>query len=174
MQEVYAKQLELMEKVPHEIRHDVYPRANIVLDIIRYVIVYYNSLGGKPWRPNPLPEDAQLEKLQDVVYAVGRLITQHNSPASAVPGPESRLLVSTLGMIEESIEHFRATDESNRLEEITDILFFYTEALIHDGYTFDQVIAEYNRKWQINMNRYAAAKANDYSWDKRREKGSQL
>ena len=105
----------LMEKVPHDVRPDVERIRTSVFGIIEEALEYLNSLGHKPWRPNPQPRNEQLE-------------------------------------------------------EFTDMFFFILELKIQSGFTWDEILTEYERKHAVNLKRYADAKEGDFTWDKRSEK----
>lgn len=87
------------------------------------------------------------------------------------------LVVSALGIIEETLEFLNAIGfkswrpnplpREKQLEEITDILFFYLEAIIHSDFGWPEIVKEYGRKHAINLDRYKRAKAGDYDWDDR-------
>ncbi len=89
-------------------------------------------------------------------------------------------VVAAIGIIEETLEYLNSIgfkswrpnplSEAEQLEEITDILFFYLEAVIFSGFSWEQVVDEYHRKWEVNMQRYRYSKKGDFSWDKRGEK----
>jgi len=92
------------------------------------------------------------------------------------PDIQSRV-VSGLGLIEETLEYLNAIgfkswrpeplSPSQQLEELVDILFFYLEMVILSGFTVDEVFDAYNKKWEVNLDRYEKASRGDYSWDKR-------
>ncbi len=169
------KQKELMAKVPHTVRPDVYPKMVIGKDIIETVLLYLNSCGHKPWRPHPLGENARTEAIIAVREKSSDLFQEHLTHKAAydiVPDLKSRQLISALGVIEETLEYLNSTFAGTRehqLEEITDVLFFYLELLILGGFTAAEVEEEYVRKHAVNMKRYEDAKKGDYSWDKRKE-----
>lgn len=89
-------------------------------------------------------------------------------------------VVAACGIIEEVMEYLNAIgfkswrpnplSREEQLEELTDIHFFVAELDILSGFTWEQIKQEYDRKWEINMERYRKAKEGDFSWDKRGEK----
>jgi len=176
MEQLIAKQMELMERVPHELRPGVVPPMVQGVNIIKELLLYLTSMGHKPWRPNPLPVETQQIRLHNFLHAA-RLIKHHKGaelPVEVVNAGFKRKLVSTYGIIEEATEYLDACvdptkNEKDRLEELTDILFFYLEQLIQSGFTWEQVKAEYYRKHAINLKRYEDGARGDYSWDKRKE-----
>ena len=169
------KQKELMAKVPHTVRPDVYPKMVIGKDIIEKVLLYLNSCGHKPWRPNPLDSDVRGTALASINERWHDLYSEHLKVKAAydeVPDLKSRQLISALGVIEETLEYLNSTFAGTRehqLEEITDILFFYLELLILGGFSAAEIEEEYVRKHAVNMKRYEDAKKGDYGWDKRKE-----
>lgn len=174
------KQDELMDKVPHGLRYDSAVLMTVSIKIISSLLEFLNSTGHKPWRPNPLPVAKQREMLSKLEHNVNFLVYLHEHfPIPTVPGGpndehRSRQMVSSFGIIEETIEHLEALDKDdsdNQLEELTDILFFYLEQMLLSGFSFNQVVEEYHSKWAVNIKRYEDAKAGNYSWDKRSEGG---
>ena len=71
-----AKQQELMDKIPHGVSKENARRMISVLGIIEEALEYSNSMGHKPWRPNPLPEADQLEELTDMLFFWLELVLQ--------------------------------------------------------------------------------------------------
>lgn len=114
MQHLLDKQRVLMDHIPHGHVIEQDKQASVVAGygIIEETLEYLNSIGFKSWRPNPLPQELQLE-------------------------------------------------------EITDILFFYLELVLFSAFSWEDIEAEYHRKWEVNMERYRKAKKGDYSWDDR-------
>jgi len=169
------KQKELMAKVPHTVRPDVYPKMLIGRQVIEDLLLYLNSCGHKPWRPKPLDERTQIYNLLYLRSKVNYLVQvheKHTETPGQVPEHESRQLISALGVIEEMLEYLNAVDTGTRaeqLEEITDILFFYLESLILGGFTWAEIEEEYVRKHAVNLKRYEDAEKGDFSWDKRGE-----
>jgi len=169
------KQKELMAKVPHTVRPDVYPKMLIGKEIIERVLLYLNSCGHKPWRSKPLDQGVQISSLLNLRARVNDLVRVHDRPSELpeeVPDLESRRLISALGVIEEVIEYLNAVDrgtKAEQLEEITDPLFFYLELAVLGGFTWAEIEEEYARKHTINLKRYEDAEKGDYSWDKRGE-----
>ncbi len=170
-------QKQLMEKVPHDLRRDVYSDVMCVKDIIEKSLLFLNSLGHKPWRPNPLPPDMQQHQLEALSHSLDVLLmTHHGRFMPSLKDEEyevwTRKLISAFGVIEETLEYLncpRDKDEAHRLEEVTDILFFYLETVILSEFTAEQVVEEYIRKHAVNLERYRKAKEGDYSWDRRNE-----
>jgi len=90
-------------------------------------------------------------------------------------------VVSALGIIEETMEYLNSIGfkswrpnplpRQNQLEKLTDILFFYLELVIMSEFSWPEVVQEYHRKWEVNMDRYKRAREGDFSWDKRIEGG---
>jgi phosphoribosyl-ATP pyrophosphohydrolase len=90
------------------------------------------------------------------------------------------LVVAACGIIEETIEFLNSIGfkswrpnplpREDQLEEATDILFFYLELLILGGFSWQDIMKEYKRKWRVNMDRYESAKQNNYDWDLRGKK----
>ncbi len=183
IEELFVKQQELMDRVPHNIRADSHIKIMHGFNIIESLLKYLNSTGHKPWRPIPLPEETQQTYLQQLFDGMFRLDEFHayNKRHPAPPfvdeptSPTSRQLISALGIIEESTEYVNSLDkkdtDAHRIEELTDQLFFWLEQVLMSGFTWEQIEAEYHRKWQVNIARYESAQKNDYSWDKRKEVG---
>ncbi len=169
------KQKELMAKVPHTVRPDVYPKMLIGREIIEKLLLYLNSCGHKPWRTKPLDEGVQITNLLNLRAEVNDLVRvheRHTKTLGEVPDLESRRLISALGVIEESLEYLNAVDAGTReeqLEEVTDILFFYLECMILGGFSWAEIEEEYVRKHAVNLKRYEDAAKGDHRWDKRGE-----
>jgi len=93
----------------------------------------------------------------------------------------ARRMVAGLGIIEETLEYLNSTghkpwrpnplSESEQLEELTDILFFYLEEVVMSGFTWGQIEAMYDIKFKRNLDRYERASKGDYGWDDRDKKG---
>lgn len=69
MDELFHMQGEIMEKVPDpkwdlEMMHKI----TCALGTMEEALEYINSIGRKPWRPEPLPPDRQLEELCDILH----------------------------------------------------------------------------------------------------------
>lgn len=167
-------QRQLMDQVPHEMRPEVYSRAVVAKVVIERLLLYLNSLGHKPWRPNPLSEEAQAQALARFTEAAIVLGTDDGTVVmwlseQNIEGPIPRDLISGLGVIEETIEYFNSQIEpsprAEQLEEYTDILFFFLELGILGGFPWEEVAKEYVRKWHVNIERYERGKRGDYSWD---------
>ncbi|GAI97769.1 unnamed protein product, partial [marine sediment metagenome] len=81
-----------------------------------------------------------------------------------VPDRVQGSVVASMGIIEETMEYLNAIGfkswrpiplpRASQLEELTDILFFYSELVIYSGFTFEDIKEEYYRKWEVNMDRY--------------------
>ncbi len=172
-------QKELMEKVRHELRPDVYSSVVTARNLFERTLLYLNSLGHKPWRPQPLAIERQNRCLRSVGEALSTLKRLRSLPTTlSLEGDRydkvTRRLISAFGIIEETLEYLDAADypEKDRkyqLEELTGILFFYLELTILGKFTWAEIEEEYARKWEVNMERYRRAKEGDYSWDKRDE-----
>ncbi len=166
---ILFKQKQLMEKVPHPVRDDAYLRMLAISDVFKRFLLYLTSTGHKPWRPNPLDAKTQKDRLDDAIIASTCVPTVIPADSKLIDTPKSRMLVSTFGSIEESLEFIDAVwdDQPNKLEELTDELFFFLEKMALSGFTWEQVVDEYYRKWEVNIKRYQDAEKNDYSWDDR-------
>jgi len=73
---LFDMQKDLMEKVPHHHRIRDEHQATVVasLGIIEEVMEYLNTIGVKSWRPNPLPQEEQLEEITDILFFFLELI----------------------------------------------------------------------------------------------------
>jgi len=69
-----ARQRQLMAYVPHEVSIVNLHRLVAGKGLIEEVLEYLNSTGTKPWRPEPLPEQSQLEELTDILFFFLELI----------------------------------------------------------------------------------------------------
>jgi len=171
------KQKQLMAYVPHELKPGAATRMAVGIKIMDALLRYLNSTAHKPWRPIPLPKEEQdkiMDELLDRVTLLNSLKDFGFSEGTLEGRGEhfNRQMVSTFGIIEESIEYFNAVvegEESSKLEELTDIVFFFLEQVILSGFTIEQIINQYHKKWKVNMARYDAAKAGDYRWDDRKK-----
>jgi len=169
-------QKQLMEKVPHGVRREVYADIMTVKDIMEKSILFLTSLGHKPWRPNPLPAEFQQDRLRALSRSLDNLLMTHYSNfMPSITGEEydtvSRRLIASFGVIEETLEYLDCADKErpHALEEITDILFFYLELIILGGFSWQEIEEEYVRKHAENLERYKRAKEGDYGWDHRGE-----
>lgn len=178
IEELIEKQQELMLKVPHTVRPDSYMKMAAGVKIIDTLLRYLNSTGHKPWRPVPLEPLVQGKLLKDLKGNVGLLGYIHSINAGADKDFShqehySRQLISAYGVIEETLEYVSSlsdgSDHAHKLEELTDVLFFYMEQMILGGFTWEEMEKEYLRKWEVNMERYRRAERGDYGWDKRKE-----
>lgn len=176
LDELLEKQKQLMTVVPHAARPDVVVKMHAAIKIIDVLMRYLGSTGHKPWRPNPLSAEVQKDLLDELEDQVGVLRFAHQTKAGYDQNfvgmeEDTRKIISGLGIIEESVEYLNAAlkegDRKHSLEELTDILFFYLEQVALSGFTTDQIVQEYHRKWAVNIKRYEDGKKGDYSWDKR-------
>lgn len=172
-------QRQLMDQVPHDMRPEVYQKAVVAKAVVERLLVYLNSLGHKPWRPNPLSEEAQERAMRAFIEASVVLVLDDSTISlwltdQHIVRPAPRDLISGLGVIEETIEYLSSQTEekplAEQLEEYTDILFFYLELGILGDFSWEEVEKEYMRKWKVNIERYERGKRGDYRWDNR-EKG---
>lgn len=177
MPKLSKMQQELMERVPHGVRLDVYPKMIVAVRLIDALLQYLGSLGHKPWRPEPLDEDIQERLFKEVLEAANTLGYSSEYAAHWIDSKglftfETRNMIAALGVIEETVEYLHALSGSNRAfqkEELTDILFFYLELKVMSGFSWAEVEEEYIRKWKVNIERYRRGSEGDYDWDKRRE-----
>jgi len=176
LDELLTKQKQLMEAVPHDVRPDAVVKMATGLKIIDVLLRYLNSIGHKPWRPNPLSPIVQQGLLRELGDKVNVLKYVHSTSIghdldTGHLDLDIRRMVSTFGIIEEATEHMNSVlsndAESHRLEELVDILFFWLEQVAMSGFTMDQVVKEYHRKHSENLERYRKAKEGDWSWDRR-------
>lgn len=174
MDELLDKQKQLMGKVPHTITLGVEILMLDAVNVMHKLLTHLGACGHKPWRPEPLSADERETMLNDFdEYAGAFMDSAENFPVNDNPRDTlgTRQLISVLGVIEEALEYYDglaiAYNEPNKLEEITDILFFYLELIAMSGFTLDQIAQEYKRKHAVNLERYRKAKEGDYSWDKR-------
>lgn len=178
MEHLIGMQKELMSKVPHEMRAGVYNMSVRAIRLFETILLLLAAHGHKPWRPIPLSEDEIADRAARCRIAFLNFISY--SPSKEAAGaPEEyfdcRTLISALGVIEETVEYLNSTvyeQEPNRLEEGTDVLFFYLELVILGGFTWAQIEEEYVRKHAVNLERYRRAKEGDYGWDDRGKKES--
>ncbi len=68
MEHLINKQRQLMEEVPHDVTPLTARRMVAGLGVIEEVLEYLNSTGHKPWRPNPLSREDQLEEITDILF----------------------------------------------------------------------------------------------------------
>ncbi len=68
LEKLLGMQKQLMEKVPHDVSPLTARRMVSGLGIIEETLEYLNSTGHKPWRPIPLPREAQLEEITDILF----------------------------------------------------------------------------------------------------------
>ncbi len=171
-------QKSLMDEVPHDVRPDVFSLMVKSARVIETLLTYLGSCGHKPWRPNPLDIEVRKDLMEQFLLEVERL--EHLSELipeerSVVVNPDmSRLVVSCLGVIEETIEYLVSVNTKSRkeqLEEITDILFFFLEMILLGKFTPTEIEMEYERKHAVNLERYKRGKEGDFRWDKRHKGG---
>ena len=175
LDELLAKQKLLMEKVPHDVRPDAAVKMAAGVKIIESLMLFLNSTGHKPWRPEPLAAMVQQGRLDNLRSAVSALSYIHSTNlghnAKIMSKDIARKMISGLGIVEESVEYLNSCQEENnephKLEELVDILFFWLEQLAMSGFSVEDVVNEYHRKWAVNIKRYEDAETGDYSWDKR-------
>jgi len=74
IEDLIEKQKILMERVPHNVSDLTARRMVASLGVIEETLEYLNSTGHKPWRPNPLSENDQLEELTDILFFYMELI----------------------------------------------------------------------------------------------------
>ncbi len=168
------KQRELMGKVPHDVRIDMAQRMVVSRDLIRSLLVYLNSLGHKPWRPNPMEPQVTFDNMCAMLKNFTTLLSMHDMEVSDMltDSLQSRRCVSMFGIIEEAIEYADSTIDTKKtsadqLEELTDGLFFQLEQIAMSGFSLGEIETEYDRKHAVNLKRYADAKKGDFSWDDR-------
>jgi len=164
------KQEELMAAVPHTLRPEVVPSMSMGIIVIEKLMLYLTSLGHKPWRGNPLSTEEQMHRLEDFLTASRGMKHVRGTQHQLLTDLARRRMVSAYGIIEESAEFLDSVankNESDQLEELTDMLFFWMEQLIMSGFTWKQIEEEYHRKWTVNMERYRKGREGDYTWDKR-------
>lgn len=69
IQELFALQQEIMEKVPGgDVPEQMAHQITCGLGIIEETMEYLNSIGRKPWRPQPLLPSQQLEEIVDILH----------------------------------------------------------------------------------------------------------
>lgn len=193
LENMMEKQKELMARVPHTVRKEVYPTMVMTFNIIEDLFLYMNSLGHKPWRPTPLSITEQDKRFKNFLCSVARLREIHEGTGTQEVNIDqqryekmTRNMISLLGIIEESVEYHNSSNEfmalngyvesnanaakaTHKKEEGVDMLFFWLEAMIQAGYTPKELYEAYCRKWNINIKRYESLEKGDTSWDKRSE-----
>jgi phosphoribosyl-ATP pyrophosphohydrolase len=187
MNQILDKQKQLEEKAPHKVTSTSYRLMKKSITEIQALLVFINSTGRKPWRPNPLPFKEIAEKERQLLMAQDDLLefweeSVRDKGTSIYASHEDRkthLMILTLGIIEEALEFYQdasaeTPDQAKVLEEITDILFFYMVGMLQTGLTWEDIIKRYHLKWEENMGRYQKLEVGDTSWDKRSEKGASL
>lgn len=82
MEYLLDKQKLLMAHIPHGhmIQQDKQGSVVAGYGIIEETLEYLNSIGFKTWRPNPLPEEKQLEEIADVLFFYLELIILSGFP----------------------------------------------------------------------------------------------
>jgi len=158
IEDLLKKQRELMEQVPHGLRKDVFMKMSISKQITEDILEFLNSCGHKPWRPVPLSEITQRSKLSAIHnhYLSLKYAFDNNLEAEEAPEELGRQLISAFGVIEETIEYLNTIGKKPRkekLEEITDILFFYLELVLLGGFSWAEIEEEYIRKHAVNLER---------------------
>lgn len=187
MNQLIVAQQNLMDAVPHPLRDDALNNMLAVKDVTEKMLLYLASTGHKPWRPNPLPKEERAKRHYDLITAIGKALDTfkgNDEPSSIIHDDvNTRILTSTFGAIEESIEFYNTQldlckpqnideyqkNKAHQVEELTDELFYFLERMIMTDINWDMVINEYHRKWEVNMKRYADSKKGDTSWDLRHE-----
>jgi len=76
MEHLITKQKQLMVKVPHghTIKSEQQGLVVAACGVIEETMEFLNAIGFKSWRPNPLPAEAQLEELTDIMFFYLELI----------------------------------------------------------------------------------------------------
>jgi len=75
IQELFELQKIIMERVPGgDTPEAMAHQITCGLGIIEETMEYLNSIGRKPWRPQPLPPDQQLEEIVDILHFFLELI----------------------------------------------------------------------------------------------------
>ena len=173
MENMTLKQMELMRTVPHPLTPSGAVLSSDAIKIIDNLMKFINACGRKPWRPNPLPDNEIGQYLTEFLTSATGIAQDYIDKTGVENDPKlNRLMVSSLGIIEESIETFNESqaspiDRPAMLTEQTDMIFFYLEMMIELGFTWKDIQEEYYRKWEINMKRYSDALKGDFSWDRR-------
>ena len=118
--------------------------------------------------------------MKDILDKQRELMT-HIPHGHTIKPDHQAIVVAACGLIEEVMEYLNSIGfkswrpnplpREKQLEEIADIHFFLAELDILSGFTWDEIKSEYDRKWEVNMDRYRRAKRGDFSWDKRLEGG---
>jgi len=174
LDEMFEDQKVLIKNVPHEVRLDAIRQMETGRKIIEALILYLNSIGRKPWRPQPLQYETQyafLSQLQNNVTDLRNFHLQGKKDKEPRDNKQIRMLTAAYGSIEETIETLNGfTKDTNTLEEVTDQFFYWMEQAIIAGFTPEQIIAKYKAKHEINLKRYSSLKSGDTSWDDRNEK----
>ncbi|GAI26626.1 unnamed protein product, partial [marine sediment metagenome] len=70
--------------VPHQVSELTARRMVSGLGIIEETLEYLNSTGHKPWRPNPLSEEDQLEEITDVLFFYLEMVILSGFPWSRI------------------------------------------------------------------------------------------
>jgi phosphoribosyl-ATP pyrophosphohydrolase len=173
LEELFKDQGELIKQVPHGVRLDAYEQMVRGKKIMEALLLYVNSIGRKPWRPNAQAYEAQyayLSQLQNNVTDLRNFHLQGKKDRDVKDTKNIRMMTAAYGSIEETIETLNGFEkDTNTVEEITDQLFYWMEQAIIAGITPEQIAAQYKVKHEINLKRYASAKTGDYAWDKRDE-----
>ena len=64
----------IMEKVPHDLSPEKTRLITAGMGVIEETLEFLNSVGRKPWRPDPLPQEKQIEELADILHFYLELI----------------------------------------------------------------------------------------------------
>jgi len=74
MEELIYLQKIIVEKAPHDIPPEIVAQITAGVGVIEETLEYLNSIGRKPWRPQPLTRNFQLEELVDILFYYLELI----------------------------------------------------------------------------------------------------
>lgn len=75
IEELFALQKQIMEKVPGgDCPEEMFHKITCGLGVIEETLEYLNSIGRKPWRPQPLAPIKQLEEIVDILHFFLELI----------------------------------------------------------------------------------------------------
>ena len=128
---------------------------------------------------DPLPEEA-LPLTMELLLKKQETLMAHIPHGHVIKQNHQSRVIAGMGLIEETLEYLNSVGVKSwrpiplplddQLEELTDVFFFYLEMILLSGFSWAQVVEQYNRKWKVNMERYRRAEKDDYGWDKRSEK----
>ena len=74
MEGLLGMQKELLKHAPYRISDKIAVNLTAGLGVMEETLEYLNAIGRKPWRPQPLPREAQLEELTDILFYYLELI----------------------------------------------------------------------------------------------------